>query len=105
MKTTGDKILNKTLDKVGGKGLFVKELHQALLRGEIDMAVHSLKDMPMEEDPRIPISAYIKRGDPRDCLVCAGSQSMEKTASSVPPARGEESRWNGGERKKTVSKV
>lgn len=70
MKTTGDKILNQTLDKIGGKGLFVKELHQALLQEEIDIAIHSLKDMPMEEDPQIPISAYIKRGDPRDCLVC-----------------------------------
>ena len=47
MKTTGDKILDKTLDKIGGKGLFVKELDRALREGEIDISVHSLKDMPM----------------------------------------------------------
>ena len=48
MKTTGDKILDRTLDKVGGKGLFVKELDAALLDGRIDLAVHCVKDMPME---------------------------------------------------------
>lgn len=68
-KTTGDKILHKTLDKVGGKGLFVKELDQALMEGQIDLAVHSLKDVPMEENEELPIVAYVKRGDPRDVLV------------------------------------
>ena len=48
MKTTGDKILDRTLDKVGGKGLFVKELDKALLEGRTMLSVHSLKDMPME---------------------------------------------------------
>ena len=48
MKTTGDKILDKSLELIGGKGLFVKELDKALLEGSIDISVHSLKDMPME---------------------------------------------------------
>lgn len=69
MKTTGDKILDKTLDKIGGKGLFVKELDKALLNKEIDIAVHSLKDMPMETDTKLPIIAYSKREDPIDVLI------------------------------------
>lgn len=69
MKTTGDIIQNKTLDKIGGKGLFVKELDQALLEGRVDITVHSFKDMPMEVDKRLPIVAVSKREDPRDALV------------------------------------
>ena len=69
MKTTGDKILDKSLEKIGGKGLFVKELDRALLEGRIDLAVHSLKDMPMEENEELPILAYGKREDPRDVLI------------------------------------
>jgi hydroxymethylbilane synthase len=69
MKTTGDKILDRTLDKVGGKGLFVKELDRALLEGQVDLTVHSFKDMPMDPDPRLPIVAVSEREDPRDALV------------------------------------
>lgn len=69
MKTTGDKILDKSLEKIGGKGLFVKELDRALTDGRIDIAVHSLKDMPMEENPELPILAYGKREDPRDVIL------------------------------------
>ena len=69
LKTTGDKILDKTLDKIGGKGLFVKELDQALLDGRIDMAVHSMKDLPMEISDDLPVAAVPKRGDPRDVIV------------------------------------
>lgn len=69
MKTTGDKILDKTLDKVGGKGLFVKELDKALFDKRSDISVHSLKDMPMEVPEELPLIAYSKREDPRDVLV------------------------------------
>lgn len=69
MKTTGDIILDRTLDKVGGKGLFVKELDRALSEGRSDLSVHSLKDMPMEVPEALPLVAFSKREDPRDVLV------------------------------------
>ena len=69
MKTTGDKILDRTLDKIGGKGLFVKELDRALLEGRSQLSVHSLKDMPMEVPEKLPILAFSKREDVRDVLV------------------------------------
>ena len=69
MKTTGDKILDKTLDKIGGKGLFVRELDQALRDGRADFTVHSLKDMPMEVPEDLPLAAFSSREDPRDVLV------------------------------------
>ena len=69
MKTTGDKILDRTLDKVGGKGLFVKELDAALLERRADLTVHSLKDMPMEVSAELPLLCFSKREDPRDALV------------------------------------
>lgn len=75
METTGDKILGKSLEAIGGKGLFVKELDQALMEHRIDLAVHSLKDMPMEESEEFPILAYSKREDPRDVLVYKPGQN------------------------------
>ena len=69
MKTTGDRILDRTLDTVGGKGLFVKELEQALLDRRIDACVHSLKDVPMNVREELPILGYSKREDARDVLV------------------------------------
>jgi len=68
-KTTGDVILDRTLDQAGGKGLFTKELEAALLRGEADLLVHSLKDVPMAVDPRIPLVGVSAREDERDVLV------------------------------------
>lgn len=69
MKTTGDKILDKSLELIGGKGLFVKELDRALMEGRIDISVHSLKDMPMEVPKELPLIGYSKREDPRDVLI------------------------------------
>ena len=80
MNTTGDKILDRTLDKVGGKGLFVKELDAALLDGRADLTVHSCKDLPMEENPAIPLAGFSKREDPRDVLVLPeGVTKLDKT--------------------------
>lgn len=69
MKTTGDKILHQTLDKIGGKGLFLKELDAALLSGKVDLCIHSLKDVPTEENAAIPLGAYSIRETPGDVLV------------------------------------
>ena len=79
MKTTGDKILDRSLESVGGKGLFVKELDQALADGRIDLAVHSLKDMPMEESSEFPILAYSRREDPRDVLIYKSEKKEQGT--------------------------
>lgn len=69
LTTRGDQILDRTLSKVGGKGLFVKELEAALLDGRADLAVHSLKDVPMELPAGFELAAVLERADPRDCLV------------------------------------
>lgn len=78
MKTTGDKILDRTLDKVGGKGLFVKELDRALADGRVDLTVHSLKDVPMEQPDGLPLVAFTKREDARDALVLPESGVWDK---------------------------
>ena len=69
MKTTGDRILDRNLDQIGGKGLFVKELDAALMDGRSDMSVHSLKDMPAQIPEELPLIGFSKREDPRDVLV------------------------------------
>lgn len=71
IKTKGDKILNKTLDKIGGKGLFVKEIERALLSEKIDVAVHSMKDMPEQMPKGLTLGAVLKRENAMDALVCA----------------------------------
>lgn len=109
MKTTGDKILDRPLDKVGGKGLFVKELDKALLEGRIDLSVHSLKDMPMDQPAGLPILAYSKRADPRDVLIlppgaqapdlekplgCSSARRRVQLAALYPDMRAESIRGN-----------
>jgi hydroxymethylbilane synthase len=69
MTTLGDQILDRTLSKVGGKGLFVKELETALEEGRAQLAVHSLKDVPMELPPGFALAAVLEREDPRDAFV------------------------------------
>jgi len=69
IKTTGDKILDVPLSQVGGKGLFVKEIEEALLENEVDIAVHSMKDMPADLPDGLCIAVVPKREDPRDVLI------------------------------------
>lgn len=69
IKTQGDKILDVPLAKVGGKGLFVKEIEEALLKKEADLAVHSLKDVPMISPKHLRIAAYVKRESPYDLFL------------------------------------
>ncbi|WP_144158864.1 hydroxymethylbilane synthase [Paraburkholderia sp. BCC1885] len=76
MTTRGDQILDRTLSKVGGKGLFVKELENALAEGRADLAVHSLKDVPMELPPGFTLSTIMEREDPRDAFVSGTYESL-----------------------------
>lgn len=76
MTTQGDKILDAPLAKVGGKGLFVKELEQGLLEGRADLAVHSMKDVPVALPDGLHLSAILEREDPRDAFVSNHYQSL-----------------------------
>jgi len=91
IKTTGDKITDVPLAKVGSKGLFTKEIEEALLEGRVDLAVHSLKDLPTELPRGLTIAAIAEREDPRDAVVGArlgdlpggarvGTSSLRRTA-------------------------
>ena len=77
MTTRGDQILDRTLSKVGGKGLFVKELEAAMLEGRADLAVHSLKDVPMELPEGFELVAVSEREDPRDAFVSPKYASLD----------------------------
>lgn len=78
MTTKGDKILNAPLAKIGGKGLFTKELETAMLEGEIDIAVHSLKDMPVVVPEGLVITAITQRADPGDAFVSSKYESFQQ---------------------------
>jgi len=80
IKTTGDKVLDRPLAEIGGKGLFVKEIEDALLEKRVDLAIHSLKDVPAELPPSLGLVAYLTREDPRDAL-CARDG---KTLATLP---------------------
>lgn len=82
MKTTGDRILDRSLQAIGGKGLFVKELDRALQAGEVDYTVHSLKDMPMVQQDGLPILAFSRREDPRDAWILP--EGVQEPDPSLP---------------------
>ena len=81
MTTRGDQILDRTLSAVGGKGLFVKELEVAMAEGRADLAVHSLKDVPMELPEGFELTAFLEREDPRDAFVSNDYDSL----AALPP--------------------
>jgi hydroxymethylbilane synthase len=81
MTTRGDQILDRTLSKVGGKGLFVKELEVAMAEGHADLAVHSLKDVPMTLPEGFSLAAVLEREDPRDAFVSNDFASLD----ALPP--------------------
>lgn len=90
MKTTGDRILDRPLEQVGGKGLFVKELDAALRDGRVDLTVHSCKDLPMVLPEDLPLAAFLPREDPRDALVLpegAAGWDRTKPVGSASPRR------------------
>lgn len=81
MSTRGDEVLDRSLAAIGGKGLFLKELELAMLRGEADCAVHSLKDVPMELDEPFSLPAILTRADPADAWV----SNLYASIDALPP--------------------
>ena len=77
IRTTGDVIQDRPLSEAGGKGLFVKEIEEALLAGRIDAAVHSMKDMPTAQPPGLAISAFLPREDARDVLIAGDLERID----------------------------
>ena len=78
IKTTGDKILDSPLAKIGGKGLFVKEIEEGLLTGRVDLAVHSMKDVPAALPEGLILSTFPEREDPRDAFVSVKYERLEQ---------------------------
>ena len=82
VKTVGDRVLDRSLAAIGGKGLFTKEVEEALLSGGADLAVHSLKDVPTEETAALGIFAFPPREQPWDALLCNPSLGLPRSGSA-----------------------
>ena len=80
IKTTGDKVLNRPLKEIGGKGLFTKEIEEALLQESIDIAVHSMKDMPVQQPDSLILDTFLPREDVRDAFV----SRIHKSLADIP---------------------
>jgi len=78
IKTTGDKVQDRSLADIGGKGLFAKEIEEALIAGTIDCAVHSLKDLPAVMPKGLALACHLKREDPRDAFVSRSVKSLQE---------------------------
>ncbi len=78
IRTTGDRMQSVSLSAIGGKGVFVKEIEEALLRGEVDIAVHSMKDMPSEIPEDLVIGAVPEREDPRDVFISGDGRKLDE---------------------------
>ena len=76
IKTSGDRFVDAAIQAMGGKGVFTKEIEEALLRREVDLAVHSMKDLPTDLAPGLVIAAVPEREDPRDALIAAGGAGL-----------------------------
>jgi hydroxymethylbilane synthase len=83
IKTSGDKMTHASLSSFGGKGLFVKEIEEALLAGEIDIAVHSLKDVPQVIPDELTIGCVLKRDDPRDCMILKNESAIDQLSGKT----------------------
>ncbi|MDJ1006435.1 MAG: hydroxymethylbilane synthase [Paracoccaceae bacterium] len=83
IKTTGDMVLDRPLKEIGGKGLFTKEIEDALLDGRIDIAVHSMKDMPVAQPEGLLLETYLPREDVRDAFVAPGGGQLEGLAAGT----------------------
>ena len=80
IRTTGDKIIDRPLKELGGKGLFTREIEDDLLAGKIDIAVHSMKDMPTIQPDGLLLNTYLPREDVRDAFICPSANSLEVLA-------------------------
>ena len=83
IKTTGDRVLDRPLKDIGGKGLFTREIEEALLRGDIDIAVHSMKDMPVDQPIGLTLETYLPREDVRDAFISPRAAGLTDLAEGT----------------------